>query len=65
MLLTLRRILLFLIVVYYYTFFKDYRQVKEAGELDNTSVVKVGALGCVANFFDTLGIGSFAIIVIC
>ena len=49
--------------VYYYTFFKDYRQVKEAGELDNTSVVKVGALGWVANFFDTLGIGSFAIIV--
>lgn len=49
--------------VYYYTFFKDYRQAKEAGELDNTSVVKVGALGWVANFFDTLGIGSFAIIV--
>ena len=49
--------------VYYYTFFKDYRQVKEAGELDDTSVVKVGALGWVANFFDTLGIGSFAIIV--
>ena len=63
MLLALRGILLSLMGVYYYTFFKDYRQVKEAGELDNTSVVKVGALGWVANFFDTLGIGSFAIIV--
>lgn len=63
MLLALRGILLSLMGVYYYTFFKDYRQVKKAGELDNTSVVKVGALGWVANFFDTLGIGSFAIIV--
>ena len=63
MLLALRGILLSLMGLYYYTFFKDYRQVKEAGELDNTSVVKVGALGWVANFFDTLGIGSFAIIV--
>lgn len=63
MLLALRGILLSLMGVYYYTFFKDYRQAKEAGELDNTSVVKVGALGWVANFFDTLGIGSFAIIV--
>ena len=63
MLLALRGILLSLMGVYYYTFFKDYRQVKEAGELDNTSVVKVGALGWVVNFFDTLGIGSFAIIV--
>ena len=63
MLLALRGILLSLMGVYYYTFFKDYRQVKEAGELDDTSVVKVGALGWVANFFDTLGIGSFAIIV--
>ena len=63
MLLALRGILLSLMGLYYYTFFKDYRQVKEAGELDNTSVVKVGALGWVAIFFDTLGIGSFAIIV--
>lgn len=63
MLLALRAILLSLMGVYYYTFFKDYRQVKNAGELDNPSVVKVGALGWVANFFDTLGIGSFAIIV--
>ena len=63
MLLALRGILLSLMGVYYFTFFKDYRQVKEAGKLDNTSVVRVGILGWVANFFDTLGIGSFAIIV--
>lgn len=63
MLLALRGILLSLMGVYYYTFFKDYRQVKEAGELDSPSGVKVGALGLIANFFDTLGIGSFAIIV--
>ncbi|MCC3869804.1 sulfite exporter TauE/SafE family protein [Terrisporobacter mayombei] len=63
MLLALRGILLSLMGVYYYTFFKDYRQVKEAGELDNPSVVKIGALGLITNFFDALGIGSFAIIV--
>ncbi|SFJ65327.1 sulfite exporter TauE/SafE family protein [Terrisporobacter glycolicus] len=63
MLLALRGILLSLMGVYYYTFFKDFRQVKEAGELDSPSGVKVGALGLIANFFDTLGIGSFAIIV--
>lgn len=59
----LRGILVSLMGIYSYVFFKDYKQVKEAGELDNTSVVKVGILGWVANFFDTLGIGSFAIIV--
>lgn len=63
MLLALRGILLSLMSVYCFTFFKDYKEVKEAGKLDKPSVVKVGALGWVANFFDTLGIGSFAIIV--
>ena len=63
MLLALRGILLSLMSVYCFTFFKDYKAVKEAGKLDKSSVIKVGALGWVANFFDTLGIGSFAIIV--
>ena len=63
MLMALRAILASLLGVYYVTFFKDYNQVKKAGELDDISVVKVGVLGWVANFFDTLGIGSFAIIV--
>ena len=63
MLLALRGILVSLMSVYCFTFFKDYKAVKAAGKLDKSSVVKVGALGWVANFFDTLGIGSFAIIV--
>ena len=63
MLMSLRAILASLLGVYYITFFKDYSQVKKAGELDNTSIWKVGVLGWIANFFDTLGIGSFAIIV--
>ncbi|WP_455539062.1 TSUP family transporter [Terrisporobacter sp.] len=63
MLLALRGILISLMGVYYYTFFNDFRKVKKAGELDDISVFKVGLLGWVANFFDTLGIGSFAIIV--
>lgn len=46
--------------VYGYFFIKDYRQVSAAGELDNTSVPKAGFIGFATNFFDTLGIGSFA-----
>ena len=63
MLMTLRVVLASLMGVYGFTFFKDYNQVRKEGKLDNPSVVKVGLLGWVANFFDTLGIGSFAIIV--
>ena len=46
--------------VYGYFFFKDYKQVASAGELDNVSVPKAGFIGFITNFFDTLGIGSFA-----
>ena len=49
-----------LMVFYYYVFIKDYRQVKAAGQLDEVSVPKVGIVGAITNFFDTLGIGSFA-----
>ena len=63
MLMALRGILVSLLGVYYFTFFKDYNNVKKSNKLDNISVAKVGVLGCIANFFDTLGIGSFAIIV--
>ena len=59
----LRAILISLAGVYSYTFFKDYKQVQGKGKLDNPSLLKVGALGGIANFFDTLGIGSFAIVV--
>lgn len=46
--------------VYGYFFFKDYKQVAATGELDNVSVPKAGFVGFITNFFDTLGIGSFA-----
>lgn len=49
-----------LMSVYGYFFIKDYRQVSAAGELDDVSVVKAGFVGFFTNFFDTLGIGSFA-----
>lgn len=49
-----------LMAFYYYVFIKDYKQVKTANELDEVSVAKVGVVGFITNFFDTLGIGSFA-----
>lgn len=49
-----------LMAFYYYVFIKDYKQVKVSGELDDVSVGKVGVVGFITNFFDTLGIGSFA-----
>ena len=56
----IRGIWIILMMFYYYTFIKDYKQVKVSGELDEVSVPKVGAVGFITNFFDTLGIGSFA-----
>lgn len=49
-----------LMAFYYYVFIKDYKQVKVSGELDEVSVAKVSVVGFITNFFDTLGIGSFA-----
>lgn len=49
-----------LMAFYYYVFIKDYKQAKTAGELDEVSVAKVSIVGFITNFFDTLGIGSFA-----
>lgn len=49
-----------LMAFYYYVFIKDYKQVKTANELDEVSMAKVGIVGFITNFFDTLGIGSFA-----
>ncbi|MEG1410309.1 MAG: sulfite exporter TauE/SafE family protein [Terrisporobacter sp.] len=49
-----------LMAFYYYVFIKDYKKVKAAGQLDEISVAKVGTVGFITNFFDTLGIGSFA-----
>ena len=49
-----------IMAVYGYFFVKDYRQVSLAGKLDDVSVPKAGFVGFIINFFDTLGIGSFA-----
>ena len=49
-----------LMSVYGFFFIRDYRQVSAAGELDDVSVGKAGFIGFATNFFDTLGIGSFA-----
>ena len=49
-----------IMAVYGYFFVKDYRQVSLAGKLDDVSVPKAGFVGFITNFFDTLGIGSFA-----
>ncbi len=49
-----------LMSVYGYFFIRDYRQVSAAGKLDDVSVAKAGFVGFITNFFDTLGIGSFA-----
>lgn len=40
---------------------KDYIKKKKEGTLEEGSFVKLGLIGMAANFFDTLGIGSFAI----
>lgn len=49
-----------IMAVYGYFFVKDYRQVSAAGQLDDVSITKAGFIGFITNFFDTLGIGSFA-----
>ncbi len=40
---------------------KDYIKKKKEGTLEDGSSIKFGLIGMLANFFDTLGIGSFAI----
>ncbi len=45
---------------YYFVFIKDYRNASDKGELDDINITKVSITGFTTNFFDTLGIGSFA-----
>ena len=49
-----------LIGVFGYFFIKDYKQVASEGTVEEISVPKAGFIGFITNFFDTLGIGSFA-----
>ena len=44
-------------------FGKDFKKAKNANQLEDESFKKSGIIGFVANFADTLGIGSFAIVV--
>lgn len=53
--------LLLLLVAYFaFLFFVDYAKVAKEGRLEKTNFLSLGAVGFVTNFFDTLGIGSFA-----
>lgn len=48
-----------ILVIFSFVFIKDYMAHKDQLETE-TSFAKTGAIGLVTNFFDTLGIGSFA-----
>ena len=48
-------------VIFLFVLVKDYMNKSKQGELGNESFLTSGLVGMVANFFDTLGIGSFAI----
>ncbi len=53
--------LLVLLTVYFaIVFFKDYAKATKEGNLEESNFIALGAVGFVTNFFDTLGIGSFA-----
>lgn len=53
--------LLFVLTLYFaIVFIRDFIKVKNAGELEKTNFFALGGVGFIANFFDTLGIGSFA-----
>ncbi|GAA0734805.1 sulfite exporter TauE/SafE family protein [Clostridium oceanicum] len=53
-------VLLILTIYFAITFFKDYAKVSKEGNLEKDNFWIAGGVGFVANFFDTLGIGSFA-----
>ena len=57
----IRAIWVILMVFYYCVFIKYYRQVKAEGQLDEVSVLKIGIVGFITNFFDTIGTGYFAL----
>lgn len=61
---TMVRIVLVAFTAVFAGFFgKDFSKEKKAGRLEDEGWVKPGIIGFIANFADTLGIGSFAIIV--
>ncbi len=53
--------LLLLLVAYFaFLFFVDYAKASKEGKLEKSSFLSLGIVGFITNFFDTLGIGSFA-----
>ncbi|MBI6874084.1 TSUP family transporter [Clostridium aciditolerans] len=53
-------ILLLLVAYFAFLFFVDYAKASKEGKLEKSNFLALGAVGFVTNFFDTLGIGSFA-----
>ncbi len=53
-------VLIVLTLYFAVIFFKDYAKAQKEGKLEPASFFALGAVGFVTNFFDTLGIGSFA-----
>lgn len=54
---------LILLVLYFaFYYFSDVYKAAKAEKINNKDFITFGAIGFIANFFDTLGVGSFAII---
>jgi len=53
-------LLIILTVFFAVAFFKDYIKATKEGNIEKTNFFALGTVGFITNFFDTLGIGSFA-----
>ncbi|MBO0564727.1 permease, partial [Clostridium botulinum] len=53
-------LLIILTIFFAVAFFRDYFKATKEGNLEKTNFFALGAVGFITNFFDTLGIGSFA-----
>ncbi|AYD39152.1 anion permease [Clostridium fermenticellae] len=53
-------ILLVMVVCFAFIFFRDYIKTGKENKLEKSNFFALGAVGFLTNFFDTLGIGSFA-----
>ncbi|MBU3191708.1 sulfite exporter TauE/SafE family protein [Clostridium bowmanii] len=54
---------LILFVSYFaFVYFSDIYKAAKAGKIDKKNFIAFGGIGFLANFFDTLGVGSFAIV---
>lgn len=53
-------LLIALTLYFAFVFFTDYAKASKEGKLEKSNFFASGAIGFVTNFFDTLGIGSFA-----